>query len=80
MGQVVSALAHVAERADGWPVLIGSERGIAAATPGRYAVVPIGFQAGGIHHLYPTPFLGFGGALSLLDRIGNAIALKELGG
>ncbi len=80
MAQVTRALEGVAETADGWPVLLGCERGIAAAPAGRYAVVPIGFQGGGIHHLYPTPFLGFGGALSLLDRIGNAIALKELGG
>ena len=79
MEQVSGALLEVAGGAQGWPVLLGTERAIAAAQPGSFAVVPIGFQAGGTHHLYPAPFVGFGGALSLLDRIGNAIALRELG-
>ncbi len=79
MEQVSAALAEVADSAYGWPVLVGSERAVAAVEPGRFAVVPLGFQAGGTHHLYPAPFVGFAGALSLLDRIGNAIALKDLG-
>ena len=79
MEQVAAALREVADRAHGWPVLIGSERAVAAAEPGRFAVVPLGFQAGGTHHLYSAPFVGFSGAISLLDRIGNAIALRELG-
>lgn len=79
MDQVSAALREVAGEAQGWPVLIGTERALSAAAPGQFAVVPLGFQAGGTHHLFPAPFVGFGGALSLLDRIGNAIALRELG-
>jgi nitrogenase molybdenum-iron protein alpha/beta subunit len=79
MEQVSAALRYVADDALGWPVLIGSERALAAVEPGRFAVVPMGFQAGGTHHLYSAPFVGFAGALSLLDRIGNAIALRDLG-
>jgi nitrogenase molybdenum-iron protein alpha/beta subunit len=79
MERVAAALRDVADNAQGWPVLIGSERGLAAVEPGRFAVVPMGFQAGGTHHLFSAPFVGFAGALSLLDRIGNAIALRDLG-
>ncbi len=60
------------------PVLIANERGLTASAGGRYARVPLGFQSGGVHALFDAPFLGFKGTVSLVDRIGNAIALAEL--
>jgi len=71
-------LASMSESGDSNPVLIGNERAIAVAESERIVVVPLGFQASGIHHLYDSPFLGFSGTLSLVDRIVNAIALEEI--
>lgn len=68
-------------------VLIGNERAIKLTRLCRrvsrtdlrqVAIVPLGFQSGGFHHLYPAPFLGFSGTLSLIDRIVNAVVMEEM--
>lgn len=78
MAAIRNELVRLADSAELDPVLIGNERAIAAVDSDRMVVVPIGFQSAGIHHLHDTPFLGFSGTLSLVDRIVNAIALAEI--
>jgi nitrogenase molybdenum-iron protein alpha/beta subunit len=78
MEELRSALRQVVAASQTIPVLVGNERAIALVESPGLAVVPMGFRSGGIHYLHGTPFLGFEGALSLVDRIGNAIALKEM--
>ena len=78
MERIRGHIFRIAESAAGTPVVIGSERGLLAARGAGLIPVPLGFQSGAFHHLYDTPFLGPAGALSLADRIGNAIGLSEM--
>ena len=78
MEEVSAAFSRAVHGADSIAVYVGNERGLAALPELWTALVPMGFQAGGTHHLYPAPYLGFAGTVSLVDRISNAIALLEL--
>ncbi len=72
-----SAVTRLAEHSS-QPLLIGNEQAIATVGYPDLPVVPMGFQSGGSHFLYDAPFLGLGGALSLIDRIGNTRNLMVL--
>ena len=72
-----SAITRLAEHSS-QPLLIGNEQAIATVGAPDLHVVPMGFQSGGSHFLYDAPFLGLGGTLSLIDRIGNARNLSAL--
>jgi len=60
------------------PILLGNQRAIVASSSLKVLPVPFGFQAGGIHCLMPTPYLGVAGTVSLVERIANASALDQL--
>lgn len=55
------------------PVLVTNEPVANCLPTLPLAGVFLGFQSPGTHHLYPAPYLGFPGALSLADRIVHSI-------
>jgi nitrogenase molybdenum-iron protein alpha/beta subunit len=69
-----AAIREVVDNASLLPVLIGNEQAFnIEALP--IAGVFLGFQSPGSHHLYDAPFLGFRGALCLVDKIVNSLPI-----
>ncbi len=64
---------EIAEASSLVPVIICNEQAVSTTRSLPIAGVFLGFQSPGTHHLYDAPFMGFRGAVSLVDRIVNAI-------
>ena len=64
---------EIAEASSLVPVIICNEQAVSTTRSLPIAGVFLGFQSPGMHHLFDAPFMGFRGAVSLVDRIVNAI-------